>query len=398
MKINIVMGGIGRDHGTAGHAIIFGYANGLSDRGHDVSILPTVPAYTPRWFPLRVPIVQPAAPSLLSAATRAARRYGGFRLGRGGRTAAKEALSDVTARFAPWSALPYRLANGIERLSVSIPPADVTIATAAATALPTQLFGTGAKAYLMQHYETYFVTETDPRWQHVYEQQTELSYKLPLNRIANSSWLAEHVRERHGGHVDLCINAFEHERFFPDGRRTDGPLVIASYSGRGARWKGFADAAEAVRMIRARLGDVRWRVFGEDAELPPDNPVAPYEPLGVVDSAAIRRLFSEAHIALCPAWYESFPMYPMEAMACDCAVVTTANGVEDYARDGQNSLVVAPRDPQAMADAVVRLREDPALRGRLVAQARIDIQSFTWDRSLDCMETLLDGFAGNAAQ
>jgi glycosyltransferase involved in cell wall biosynthesis len=396
VKINIVMGGIGRDHGTAGHAIIFGYANGLLDRGHEVSILPTVPAYTPRWFPLRAPIVQPAAPSALSAALQMAVRYGGFRLGRSDKNAAKEALNEITSRFAPWSAFPYRLANGIERLSVSIPPADITMATASATALPTQLFGTGTKVYLMQHYETYFVTETDPRWQHVYEQQTELSYKLPLHRIANSSWLAEHVRERHGGEVELCVNAFEHHRFFPDGQRVQSPLVVASYSGRGAAWKGFADAAQAMRLIRERVGNVRWRVFGEDAELPPENPIAPYEPLGVVDSTGIRRLFSEAHIALCPAWYESFPMYPMEAMACGCAVVTTGNGVEDYARDGENALVVGARDPQAMADAVVRLHEEQALRDRLVSQAQSDIKDFTWDRSLDRMEELLDRFRADS--
>jgi glycosyltransferase involved in cell wall biosynthesis len=396
MRINIIMGGIARDSGTAGHAIIFGYANGLLDRGHEVSIVPTVPAYVPQWFDLRAEIVQPRARSLLSSAVRTALRYGSFRLGATDNSSVKEALNEVTSHLAPWSALPYRRASGLERLSLSMPPADVTMATGAPTALPTYLFGTGTKAYLMQHYETYFVPEADPRWQSVYEREVELSYKLPLHRIANSSWLAEHVRQRHGGHVDLCLNAFDQQRFFPDGKRPDSPLVIASYSGRGAAWKGFADAAEAVRIIRTRVGDVRWRVFGEDAELPPDNPIAPYEPMGVVDSAAIRRLYSQAHIALCPAWYESFPMYPMEAMACGCAVVTTEFGVEDYARHEHNALVVPARDFEAMADAVTRLSEDVPLRDRLIEQASRDIQDFTWERSLDRMEELLQRYHAGA--
>ncbi|HYB24304.1 MAG TPA: glycosyltransferase family 4 protein [Solirubrobacteraceae bacterium] len=392
MKINIIMGGIARDSGTAGHAIIFGYANGLLDRGHEVAIVSTVPAYVPQWFDLRARIVQPRTPSLLSACMHTAARYGRFRLGLAGKMSAKEALTEITARFAPWSTLPYRRANGLERISACIPPADITMATGAPTALPTCLFGTGTKVYFMQHYETYFVPESDSRWQHVYEQEVELSYKLPLHRIANSSWLAEHVRERHGGHVDLCLNAFDQQRFFPEGRRGDSPLIVASYSGRGAAWKGFADAAEAVRIIRSRVGDVRWRVFGENAELPPDNPIAPYEPIGVVDSTGIRRLFSEAHIALCPAWYESFPMYPMEAMACGCAVVTTPFGTEDYAHHEHNALVVPARDFQAMADAVVRLGGDTQLRERLVEQAMLDVKDFTWARSLDRMEELLRRF------
>lgn len=324
MRINIVMTGFGRTRTTAGHAMLFGYANGLTQRGHDVAIITTSPSETPEWYDLKAKIIQPPATSLLAAGLRTALRYGGFRLGSTDKRSVKEALSEVTARVSPWSAaLPYRRASAIDRFRRVAREADVTIASAAPTALPVFLFGTGAKVYFMQHYETYFTTESDPEWQSLYELEAELSYKLPLHRIANSSWLAEHVRERHGGEVELCVNAFDHKRFFPEGRPPDSPLTVVSYSGRGAPWKGFADAVEAMRIAKAKIGDVRWRVFGDDAEIPPDNPIAPYEPIGVVDAPAIRRLYSEAHVALCPAWYESFPMYPMEAMSCGCAVVTT---------------------------------------------------------------------------
>jgi glycosyltransferase involved in cell wall biosynthesis len=397
VRINIVIGGVDRDRGTAGHAMLFGYANGLLDRGHEVAIVTTVPSYEPRWFELRVPIVQPPRTSALAAALRAALRFGGFRVGVVDKRSAKDALSALTAQLAPWSALPYRRASGIERLRLALPAADVTLATGAPTALPVWLLGTGAKAYFMQGYETWFQVEHDRRWQHVYELECELSYKLPLRRIANCTWLAETVRERHGGEAEVCVNALDHELYFPDGRREDGPFTVASYSGRGAALKGFRDAAHAMRLVRERLGDVRWRVFGEDAELPPDNDLAPYESIGVVDAPALRRLFSEADLALCPAWHDAFPMYPMEAMACGCAVVTTGIGVEDYAAHERNALVVPVREPRAMADAVVRLHDDRALRARLVDRALLDVKRFTWTRSLERMEELLERFAGEAA-
>lgn len=398
MRINIVMTGFARTRTTAGHEVLFGYANGLADRGHDVAIITTSPSEMPEWYDLRVKLIQPPASSLLGSGLRAALRYGGFRLGASDKRSVKEALSGVTAGVAPSSAaLPYRRAAALDRFRRTVRPADVTIASGAPTALPVFLYGTGAKVYFMQHYETYFTTESDPEWQHLYELESELSYKLPLHRIANSSWLAEHVRERHGGEVELCVNAFDHQRFFPEGHPPDSPLTVVSYSGRGAEWKGFADAAEAMRLVRDRVGEVRWRVFGDHAELPPENPIAPYEPTGVIDAPAVRRLYSEAHLALCPAWYESFAMYPMEAMSCGCAVVTTEFGVEDYARHEQNSLVVPARDSNAMADAVARLAGDAALRGRLVDQAHRDIQSFTWERSLDRMEELLQRLHASSA-
>jgi glycosyltransferase involved in cell wall biosynthesis len=391
LRINFVMTGFGRTRTTAGHEVLFGYANGLSDRGHDVAIITTSPSEIPEWYELRAKLIRPPAPSLLGAGLRTALRYGGFRLGSTDKRAVKDALSGVTAGVAPWSAaLPYRRAAAIDRFRRAVRPADITIASGAPTALPVFLYGTGTKVYFMQHYETYFATELDPEWQRLYELESELSYKLPLHRIANSSWLAEHVRERHGGEVELCVNAFDHQRFFPEGTPPDSPLTVVSYSGRGARWKGFADAVEAMRLLRAQVGDVRWLVFGDNAEIPPENPIAPYEPIGVVDAPAIRRLYSEAHVALCPAWYESFPMYPMEAMSCGCAVVTTECGVEDYARHEHNALVVAARDSPALADAVVRLARDLPLRRRLVDQAHRDIQRFTWERSIDRMEELLN--------
>ncbi len=391
MRINLVITGFSRTRTTAGHEVLFGYANGLLERGHDVAIITTSPSETPEWFDLKAEIIQPPATSVLGAGLQTAVRYGGFRVGATDKGAVKDALNGVTAGLAPWSgALPYRRAAAIDRFRRAVRSADVTIASGAPTALPVFLYGTGTKAYFMQHYETYFTTESDPEWQRLYELESELSYKLPLHRIANSSWLAEHVRERHGGEVELCLNAFNHERFFPEGHPPESPLTVVSYSGRGARWKGFADAAEAMRILRSSVGEVRWRVFGDAAEIPPENPIAPYESVGVVDAPAIRRLYSEAHVALCPAWYESFAMYPMEAMSCGCAVVTTEFGVEDYARHEHNALVVPARDSQAMADAVGQLAGDVALRNRLVDQAHRDIRGFTWERSIDRMEELLE--------
>ena len=56
----------------------------------------------------------------------------------------------------------------------------------------------------------------------------------------------------------------------------------------------------------------------------------------------------------------------LDAMACGKPVVaTTAGGIPEVVMDGETGLLVAPRDHQAMADAIVRLLKDPDLRQRL---------------------------------
>ena len=58
----------------------------------------------------------------------------------------------------------------------------------------------------------------------------------------------------------------------------------------------------------------------------------------------------------------------LDAMACGKPVVgTTAGGIPEVVADGETGLLVPPRDPRAMADAITRLLSDHELRGRMGA-------------------------------
>jgi glycosyltransferase involved in cell wall biosynthesis len=52
------------------------------------------------------------------------------------------------------------------------------------------------------------------------------------------------------------------------------------------------------------------------------------------------------------------------------AVVALRVSVDDVIQDGETGLVVPPRDPARLADAIVRLADDPELRWRLGRAAR----------------------------
>jgi hypothetical protein len=92
---------------------------------------------------------------------------------------------------------------------------------------------------------------------------------------------------------------------------------------------------------------------------------------------------------LCPSWYESFPLPPIEAMASGTAVITTPYGTEDYAIDGHNAIVVRPRviaDFVAALDGLVRL---PELRNQLARNGRAMAESRTWEVAVKAREELL---------
>ena len=72
---------------------------------------------------------------------------------------------------------------------------------------------------------------------------------------------------------------------------------------------------------------------------------------------------------------DGIPNVLAEAMAAGAPVVTTPiAGIPEIVRDGVNGLLVAPDDPHAVADAVMRLRDDRDLAGRISAEARATVE------------------------
>lgn len=71
----------------------------------------------------------------------------------------------------------------------------------------------------------------------------------------------------------------------------------------------------------------------------------------------------------------------LDAMSLGRPIVATrAGGIPEIVRDGETGLLVAPRDPTALAAAVARLLEDRALASRLGAAARTLSAEFTAER------------------
>jgi glycosyltransferase involved in cell wall biosynthesis len=80
-----------------------------------------------------------------------------------------------------------------------------------------------------------------------------------------------------------------------------------------------------------------------------------------------------AHIACLPSYYrEGLPKFLIEAAAAGLPLVTTdATGCREAVEPEKNGLLVPPRDPDALADALERLAGDEDLRRRFGARSRV---------------------------
>jgi glycosyltransferase involved in cell wall biosynthesis len=87
---------------------------------------------------------------------------------------------------------------------------------------------------------------------------------------------------------------------------------------------------------------------------------------------------------------EGVPQALVQAMLCGLPCVTTHVGsIGELARDEVTALVVPPRDAAALAAAISRLAEDPALRNELGAAARRHcVENYSYERMLSRMEAI----------
>jgi glycosyltransferase involved in cell wall biosynthesis len=93
--------------------------------------------------------------------------------------------------------------------------------------------------------------------------------------------------------------------------------------------------------------------------------------LGFVPPAGLADVLAGLDVGVSSSDREGSPLSVMELMAAGRAIVATrVGGTPDLIEDGVHGLLVPPRNPPALAAAIRRLLDDPALRARLGAAAR----------------------------
>jgi glycosyltransferase involved in cell wall biosynthesis len=113
--------------------------------------------------------------------------------------------------------------------------------------------------------------------------------------------------------------------------------------------------------------------------------------LGVRPDA--RALCARLDVFVMPSRSEGLPVALLEAMALARPIVaTTAGGIPEVVRDGETALLVPPEDPEAMADAILRLLDDVDLAARLGAAAA-DVAKREWSARATA-ERLLEVYGG----
>ena len=102
--------------------------------------------------------------------------------------------------------------------------------------------------------------------------------------------------------------------------------------------------------------------------------------LGLVSDTALHALYHGAEAMVFPSLFEGFGLPVLEAMACGTPVVCSRHcSLPEVAGDAAE--LVDPTDVEAIADSVVRVVSDAALKARMSAAGVLRAGEFTWERA-----------------
>jgi glycogen(starch) synthase len=164
----------------------------------------------------------------------------------------------------------------------------------------------------------------------------------------------------------------------------DGSYILAI--GRLSREKGFDVLLRAFAVILENCRTARLLLVGDGPESLPlkglaerlriDNNVTFY---GSANRAEVRQLIAACQMMIVPSRIEGFGIVVLEGMALGKTVVASnTGGIPDIISDKVSGLLVPPEDELALAQAIVRVMSDNALRERIGSSGRTSARRFTW--------------------
>jgi len=177
------------------------------------------------------------------------------------------------------------------------------------------------------------------------------------------------------------------------------------YVGRFDPYKNVPLLVEAFARVRAREPGARLRLIGPpDPRYPEARDTARRLGLGdevvtwqgYVDHEELVRAYRDARALVLPSTYEGFGLTVLEAMACGTPVIcSNVSSLPEVAGDA--ACLIDPRDPVALAEAMLELLRNPAEAARLRAAGLERVRAFTWQRTAEATAAAYRQVAGTTA-
>ncbi len=256
-----------------------------------------------------------------------------------------------------------------------IPECDFAICSSWPTAYSLLRFNRcKAKFYFMQDYESLFYPAGSVQG------MIDLTYQFGFFCIANSEGIAQKYRPFSSA-VEHFAPGIDTNVFRPREKlRTEPPYQVVFYGRPKNHRNGFALGTEALRIVKKECGS-RVNIVSAGAEWNPadyglENVMTNLGVLRSLDQVA--QLYRKSDVGLIIMMTPHPSYQPLEFMASGCATVTNSNYGANWLFQHERNAFVTPIAPVTLAEGIVTLIEDEALRRRIVEGGFETARRFRW--------------------
>src|SRR5438445_4273202 len=231
-------------------------------------------------------------------------------------------------------------------------------------------------------------------------------YRLSTHVIVNSASVRQLLIERDrlpSEKIHVIYNGVDVDRFA--GARRDrgrllggvgsGSRLIAVVANMYGQVKGHACLIEAARIVCRAVPSAKFVLVGDGAERPKlEQQVGQVglekDFLFLGRRQDVPELLACCDLSVLPSEAEGMPNSVLESMAAGIPVVATrVGGTPEIILDGVDGLLVPPRNPPALADAILRVLQDADLARRLSRNGQARMRThFSYDRLIAQLEQI----------
>ncbi|MES2604920.1 MAG: glycosyltransferase family 4 protein, partial [Pseudomonadota bacterium] len=114
---------------------------------------------------------------------------------------------------------------------------------------------------------------------------------------------------------------------------------------------------------------------------------------GGMENSKLQALYSRADMFAMPSLIEGFGLVFLEAMAAGTPVIGgLCGGTPELIRDGENGFVVAPDQPEVLAERIMQLTADAGLRERFAHAGKVSYSEYSIERMINRTIALFEQF------
>lgn len=249
---------------------------------------------------------------------------------------------------------------------------DILIATAYSTAFIVDMANAKRKLYFVQSDESRFFPEDIELTKKI-----KKTYQLPLEYVTTVSWLRDWLKKEFGRDSFYVPNGLDLNIFHktePIEPKKDKIRILIE-GGINIPYKGMEDAYEAVKDLDCEL----WIVSNNGKPKKGWRYDRFFENVPFVD---MPRIYSSCDVLLKMSKVESFCYPPLEMMACGgVAVIKKVTGIEEYAVDGKNCLIVY--DIKTAREAIKKIINDTRLRDNIIIGGCLTSEEWGWEKGIN---------------